>query len=126
MTNLHRSMPPVVPCASLWYEQHEMLAEAVQHALAVPDLERAADLIDQSGMVYAQRGQAHMVLGWLDTLPDALVRSRPMLCTIHALVLMLSHQLEAAEARLQNAELSVQPDTPEEQVRLIMGWVAAI
>ena len=50
----------------------------------------------------------------------------PCFCIIHALVLMLSHQLEAAEARLQDAERSVQPDTPEEQVRLIMGWVAAI
>ena len=119
-------LPELHRRASLWYKQHEMLAEAVQHALAGPDVERAADLIELRGMVYAQRGQAHMVLGWLNTLPDELVRAHPMLCIIHALVLMLSHQLEAAEARLQDAERSVQLDTPEEQVRLIMGWVAAI
>lgn len=119
-------LPELHRRASLWYEQHEMLVEAVQHALAVPDVERAAYLIELRGMLYAQRGQAHLVLGWLNTLPDELVRTRPMLCIIHALVLMLSHELEAAEARLQDAERSVQPDTPEQQVRLIMGWVAAI
>ncbi|HKF38554.1 MAG TPA: LuxR C-terminal-related transcriptional regulator [Ktedonobacteraceae bacterium] len=119
-------LPELHRHASLWYEQHEMLAEAVQHALAIPDVERAADLIELRGMVYAQRGQAHMVLGWLNTLPDELVRARPMLCIIHALVLMLSHQLEAAEARLQDAERSGQPNTAEEQIRLIMGLVAAI
>jgi LuxR family transcriptional regulator, maltose regulon positive regulatory protein len=119
-------LPELHRRASFWYEQHEMLAEAVQHALAVPDVERAADLIELRGMLYAQRGQAHMVLGWLNTLPDKLVRTRPMLCITHALVLMLSHQLEEAEARLQDAERSIKPGTSDEQVQLIMGWVAAI
>lgn len=127
---LQQAEPALLPelhrRASFWYEQHEMLAEAVQHALAVPDVKRAASLIEQRGMLFAQRGQAHMVLGWLNSLPDALVCTRPMLCFIHALVLMLTHQLDAAEDRLRDAERSIQPDTPDEQVQLIMGWVAAI
>ena len=112
--------------ASLWYEQHEMFAEAVSHALAASDVERATHLIEQRGMVLAQRGQAHMVLDWLNTLPDALVRARGQLCIIHALVLMLLHQLEASEARLRDAERCVQTDMPAERVRAILGWVAGI
>lgn len=108
------------------YEQHEMFAEAVSHALAASDVERAAHLIEQRGMLLAQRGQAHMVLSWLNTLPDALVRTRSQLCIIHALVLMLTHRLDASEARLQDAKRCVQADMPTEQVRTILGWVAAI
>ncbi len=100
--------------ASLWYEQHEMFTEAVSHAMAASDVERAAHLSEQQGMLLAQRGQAHMVLDWLNTLPDALVRARSQLCIIHALVLMLTHQLDASEVRLRDAERCVQTAMPGE------------
>jgi LuxR family transcriptional regulator, maltose regulon positive regulatory protein len=112
--------------ASLWYEQHEMFAEAVSHALAASDIERTAHLIAQRGMLLAQRGQAHMVLDWLNTLPDTLVRARSHPCIIHALVLMLTHQLDASEIRLRDAERCIQTAMPAEQVQTILGWVAAL
>ena len=41
------TLPPVLHRrASAWYEQHELPAEAVQHALAVPEVELAARLIE--------------------------------------------------------------------------------
>jgi len=127
---LQQTQPTEVPelhrRACGWYEQHQMFAEAVTHALAVPDVERAARLIEQQGMLLAQRGQAQMVLDWLNTLPDALVRTHPYLCIIHALVLMLTRQLEASEAHLQDAERCVRSDMPAEQAQTILGWVAAI
>ena len=61
-----------------------------------------------------------------DILPDALIRTRPLLCTIHALALLFTNQLAAAEARIQDAERSIQPDTPADQVQLIQGRAAAI
>ncbi len=129
-SRLQQMQPTLIPQlhhrASLWYEQHEMFAEAVSHALAVPDVERVAHLIEQRGMLLAQRGRAHMVLSWLNALPDIVVQTHPQLCIIHALVLMLAHQLEASEVRLQDAERCVQADIPAEQARTIQGWVAAI
>jgi LuxR family transcriptional regulator, maltose regulon positive regulatory protein len=129
-TRLQQVEPTLVPelhhRASSWYEQHEMFVEAVSHALAVPDIERAVHLNEQRGMLIAQRGHAYIVLGWLNTLPDALVRTRPYLCIIHALVLMLTRQLEASEARLQEAERCVQDGISAEQAQTILGWVAAI
>lgn len=120
------SVPDLHRRASQWYEQHGLFVEAVTHALAVPDMEHSARLIEERGMMLAQRGQAHRVLQWLNTLPDALVRTRPYLCIIHALVLMLTHQIEASEARLREAERCVQAGRATEPVQTILGWVAAI
>ena len=94
--------------ASAWYEQHELPAEAVQHALAIPDAELVARLIELIGFHVALHGYVFTVLGWLNALPEALVRTRPRLCVYHALLLIFTNQLEAAEARLQQAERGVQ------------------
>ena len=66
------------------------------------------------------------MLGWLGVLPDVLICARPMLCTIHALALLFTNQLAVAEARMQDAERTIQPDTPADQAQLIQGRAAAI
>jgi LuxR family transcriptional regulator, maltose regulon positive regulatory protein len=104
-----------------------MIAEAVQHALAVPDIARAARFIEEHALQVAGRGQTQTVLGWLNALPEALMKSRPALCIAHAVLLMLfTRQAEAAEARLQEAERLIQADTPAEQACMIRGWAAVI
>ena len=129
-SRLRLTQPRLVPelhrRASVWYEQHEMLAEAVQHALAASNFEHAADLIEQSYHAIAVRGHVHIVLGWLNRLPDQLVRARPLLCIYQADMMMHTRQLEAAEARLQDAERCLQADMPEDQMRTILGLVAAL
>jgi LuxR family transcriptional regulator, maltose regulon positive regulatory protein len=112
--------------ASGWYEQHGLVAEAVQHALAAPDVERAARLIEQHGIAIAIRGQVHRVLDWLNTLPDALVRSHARLSLYYALMLMFTNQLDAAEVRVSEAEQSVQSDMMTDQARVVLGWAAGI
>ena len=130
-SRLQQSQPLLVPelhrRASAWYEQHGTIAEAVQHALSAPDIARAARLIEEHALIVAGQGQTQTVLGWLNALPDALVRARPALCIAHAVLLMLfTRQEEAAEARLQEAERLVQADTAAEQARTIRGWAAVI
>jgi ATP/maltotriose-dependent transcriptional regulator MalT len=129
-SRLQHAHPELVPelhrRASAWYEQHEMSAEAVQHALAASDFEHAAHLIEQSALSLALRGQVHRVLGWLNALPDAVVRSSARLCLCHAIMLMFTNQLEAVEVCLQDAETCVQADMPEDRARVIQGWVAGV
>ncbi|MBK9709866.1 MAG: hypothetical protein IPO81_00805 [Kouleothrix sp.] len=112
--------------ASVWYARQGLVAEAVQHALMAADDARAADLIEQHGLRIIVGGQVQTVLGWLSPLPDALIRARPLLCTVHALALLFTNQMAAAEARIQDAERSIQPDTPADQSQLIQGRAAAI
>jgi LuxR family maltose regulon positive regulatory protein len=112
--------------ASAWYEQHELPVEAVQHALAIPDFELAARLIESIALPVTNQGQISVVLRWMSALPEALVRTRPRLCVYHATSLMLTNQFEAAEARLQEAERSIQEELPDEQTRTILGSVLTI
>ncbi len=63
--------------ASRWYEQHELFDEAVAHALAVPDVEHAARLIEEYARFTNFPSQFQVLLGWLNWLPDAFVRTRP-------------------------------------------------
>jgi LuxR family maltose regulon positive regulatory protein len=117
------ALPPVLHRrASDWYEQHESPIEAVQHALAVPDFEFAARLIEPIALPVAFQGQIETVLGWLKSLPEALLRTHPFLCVYYAYLLTHTNQLEAAEQLLQQAERGVQ-ELPPEQRRTILGWV---
>lgn len=108
--------------ASAWYEQHHLPAEAVQHALAVPDAELAARLIEPIALPAAFQGQISTVLGWLNALPKALVRTHPRLCVYYARLLTFTNQLEATKELLQQAERGAQ-ELPAEQAQTILGWV---
>jgi LuxR family maltose regulon positive regulatory protein len=127
---LQQTEPELLPelhrRASAWYQQQGLIVEAIQHLLEVPDLEGVADLVEQHAVSVSGWGQAHMVLGWLRNLPEALVRTRPFLCIIHALILAATKQLQVAEARLRDAERAIHSDTPAQQVRAIQGQMAII
>ncbi len=124
--HLQQAEPMLVPelhrRASAWYERYELPIEAVQHALAVPDFELAARLIEPIVLPVALQGQIDTVLGWLNTLPQALVRARPVLCVYYARLLMFTNQFEAAEELLQQTERRIQ-DLPTEQVQTLLGLV---
>ncbi|MEO8288399.1 MAG: LuxR C-terminal-related transcriptional regulator [Chloroflexota bacterium] len=112
--------------ASAWYEQQGLAAEAVQHALMEPDGLRAAALIEQHGLNTIVSGQVQTALGWLSRLPQDLLRVRPLLSTFYALALLFTSDLEGAEARLQDAERCVGPDTTPADARIIQGYAAAM
>jgi LuxR family maltose regulon positive regulatory protein len=97
VTTLHRR-------ASAWFEQHGWTADAIRHALAVGDLERAANLIELAGPEIHRVKQEAALLDWLNMLPDELVRRRPVLSVTYALALLSAGELEAVDVRLRDAE----------------------
>ena len=101
--------------ASEWHERNGSPDDAIRHALAAGDFERAADLAELAGRAMLTNRRGDTFLGWLRALPDEPVRARPVLSAYYALAL-LSHDLEAAEARLRDAERlldSAAPGGPE-------------
>lgn len=103
----HLGCPPPAKLhrrASAWYEAEGLRNEAIAHALAAGDGERAADLVTEVGLDLLVRGELATLLGWLRAVPDELVRSRPWLCIYHAWALALSGQDQPAKARLRTAE----------------------
>ena len=102
------SSPTLVPelhrRASAWYERERRAAEAIRHALAAEDFERAADLIELAIPAMRRDRQEATLRGWLEALPDELVRVRPVLSVGFAGALLASGELEGVEARLRDAE----------------------
>jgi LuxR family maltose regulon positive regulatory protein len=92
--------------ASEWYEHNGSAADAIRHALAAEDFERAADLVELVvPAIQRSRQEATVtVLGWLKALPDELVHFRPVLSVHYAWALFGGGELEAVEARLRDAE----------------------
>ena len=90
--------------ASAWYEQNGEPSEAIRHALAAEDFERAADLVELAMPAMRRSRQEATLLGWLEALPDELVRVRPVLSVGYAGALLASGELEGVEARLRDAE----------------------
>jgi LuxR family maltose regulon positive regulatory protein len=90
--------------ASEWYEQKRLWSDAIRHALAAEDFERAAGLIELAWHPMNMSYQSVTWLGWAKALPDELVRSRPMLNTAYGWALLDTGDLEAAEFRFQDAE----------------------
>ncbi len=90
--------------ASAWYEQHGSVADAIRHALAAYDFGRVADLVELAVPAMARSRQEATVLGWLNALPDEVVRARPVLSVHYAGALLLHGKLEGVEVRLRDAE----------------------
>ncbi|MEM6435245.1 MAG: helix-turn-helix transcriptional regulator, partial [Cyanobacteria bacterium P01_D01_bin.115] len=97
-------MPTLHGQAGKWYEQNELLPEAIRHALAAKNFEHAAGLIEQVWPAMRNHQQESTVLGWLKALPDSLIRVRPVLSVAHAIALLNTGQVDAVGDRLQDAE----------------------
>lgn len=95
--------------ASVWYEQNDFRTDAIRHALAAGAFERAADLIEMERS--AKSGdyfRSATWLGWVQALPDELVRSRPRLSHGYAWELLFLGELGAAEERLDDTERALE------------------
>ena len=114
--HLHKTYPDRVDklhlLASEWYQANGLETEAVRHALAAGDFERAADLIEQIAQVILSQGKLFTLQGWLQTLPDEIIQSRLRLAVYQVWTLFSTAQIEAAETRLREIENAVsrEPD----------------
>ena len=87
-----------------WFAKQGLNREAINHSLAAKDYQRATDLIRSLALEVLQSGEHATVAGWINALPESLVREQPYLCVLHAWALQLTGQFEATEARLSDAE----------------------
>jgi LuxR family maltose regulon positive regulatory protein len=90
--------------ASGWYEQNGEQSLAIRHALAAGDFGRAAELVELAIPVMRRTRQETTARGWLELLPDDVVRVRPVLSVTFAGALLITGEIEGVEERLQDAE----------------------
>jgi LuxR family maltose regulon positive regulatory protein len=108
--------------ASQWYETEGLMDEAIRHALAAGDMERATRLVDAIAASLVVRKRSHKVLKWVDQLPPDLRQNYPMLCIWHAWGLVSRFQLDAVEPILKIAEANrdKEPGVP------IPGYISTV
>jgi|SRR5579872_459996 len=106
--HLQAEQPSQVPelhrRASEWHERYGSTTDAIRHALAGEDFERAASLVELAVPELLRSRQEATVMGWLKVLPDEVVRVRPVLSALYAAGLLVTGQLDGVEVRLQGAE----------------------
>jgi LuxR family maltose regulon positive regulatory protein len=126
---------------SLWFEREGFLPEAVSLAFAAPDFPFAADLLERHALSIFFRSETLLVHKWLQTLPESILRTRPLLCVLYANT--IAHvsgdrpaMLKTASGWLRTAEQSLLShageqaapggETPQERkVRAFVGLTRA-
>ncbi len=95
--------------ASIWFEQDGERPAAIGHALAARDFGRAAGLVELAIPAMRRTRQETTVRGWLELIPDDVVRVRPVLSVGFAGALLTSGEFEGVEDRLRDAERWLAP-----------------
>ncbi len=111
-------------CASRWHQGEGNLEEAMVHAMAAQDFERAASMIDENIASMLSRSEAPVLLGWIEKLPQEIVRGRPWIDVFRANALALSGRLEELDPLLDDVEGRVEPTAP--RASELLGHIAAI
>lgn len=75
--------------ASRWYEDHGLIEQAIETALAASEFERAAALIEQS-IEKQSFNEPHTLGRWAGQLPEAVLRKYPALCFSYAMMLLFT------------------------------------
>jgi LuxR family maltose regulon positive regulatory protein len=101
------------------------MAEAIGHALAAEDDDRAVRLVEQNAMPMFMRGELVTLLNWIESL-ESLIRDRPWLCIYQALALAATGQSDNVESLLQEAERRIPLIAPAPEVKDMSGHIAAI
>jgi LuxR family maltose regulon positive regulatory protein len=101
--------------ASEWYGQDGQPSEAIHHALAAKDFERAAELVELAIPALRRDRQDATLRRWLEALPEELIKVRPVLSMAHAGALMVQGEVTGVEARLRDAEELLDETRPSSQ-----------
>jgi ATP/maltotriose-dependent transcriptional regulator MalT len=97
VSDLHRQ-------ASVWLEEHGLLDESLQHALAADDLELAARQMSAGLREVLNREDRPTLERWLGMMPEEMIQRRPDLLMIKVWALQFSWRLDLQALALQQVE----------------------
>jgi LuxR family transcriptional regulator, maltose regulon positive regulatory protein len=97
--------------ASAWFEQHAEPSEAIRHAVAGNDYDRAADLMELAYRHMLRDRQEAEVRTWVRMLPADVVRRRPVLGMGFVAALASGSEFDTVEERLRDIERFTGPSS---------------
>jgi ATP/maltotriose-dependent transcriptional regulator MalT len=110
-----------------YLEQHDLVGEAIDHALAAGSTDRTQRLVEREGRAAFEAGELTTLARWLEALPVDRVMDSPDLVWLRAWTLFQTGQLAAAvtlaEARLAATEAR---STAEGRLLILLALLATV
>ena len=103
-----------------WYSTHDLVPDAVRHSIAAQDFGRAAYLMEEALPQLRRARQDSLMLAWIRSLPEPVVRRSPVLSILSGWSLLMSGDLDAVEARLDDADRALAAGAHDKD--LAAGW----
>jgi len=113
-------VPSLHQRASEWFASQGLVEDAVRHALAGGDFDRAAYLMEEALTELRRIRQDSLMLAWVRSLPEPVVRRSPVLSILSGWSLMMAGDLDAVEPRLDDAEAALAAGAHDHD--LAAGW----
>jgi len=115
--------------AARWFESQGLLAEALPHWLAIPEVNEAKRLIGSLAIDLIKNGELQTLLGWLNSLPEPVVDGSPDLVSYKALSLLMTSQINQAGEYVTRAKQTFEHQIVEAgygRLLAIQAWLASI
>lgn len=110
--------------AGRWHQSEGSIEEAMIHAMAAQDFERAASMIVENIVSMLSSRELPVLLAWIEKLPEEIVRNHPWIDVYHANTLALGGRLEQVDSLLERVEKRVEADAPG--ALELLGHAAAV
>jgi len=125
---LQQTQPQLMPTlhsrAAAWYEAHGLPDEAIEHAFAAGDRERAARLVEENHARLQAHGALATLYGYAQRLPEQVLRSRPALCVYCGMSAAWAGRTDEAEHLLLLAESCLAPGSDAPGAGALAGNIA--
>jgi LuxR family transcriptional regulator, maltose regulon positive regulatory protein len=115
--------------AATWFEGHDLVEEAIHHAMQAADMDMAATLMERGLCDSLNREDVPTLERWLRMLPDDFIQKRPGLLIMRVWVAILKAQFGEPLHSLQVVEdllLIYGESLPTEELRELRAQVASL
>jgi LuxR family transcriptional regulator, maltose regulon positive regulatory protein len=112
--------------ASQWYASHGDIISSVQHAMSARDWERAADLLEPLSQLRFWGREQTTARRFLENFPVEMLRSRPLLAYLYALILDPDTSFATVDDWMQAAEVGLRASLTEQTTALVKGVPSAL
>jgi LuxR family transcriptional regulator, maltose regulon positive regulatory protein len=115
--------------AATWFARHDLLEEAIHHAMQAADINLAASLMERGLRDLLNREDVPTLERWLRMLPDDFIQKRPGLLVIRVWIEILKSHFGEPLHSLHKVEnlLSISAESlPAEELRELRGQLAAL
>jgi len=102
--------------AGAWFEENNLINEAIQHFLAAGDPCGAAEIIEKHRLAAFNADQWHMVRKWVSLLPDEIKLQRPLILLCMAWIAYFQFRIGEIPALLERIDQIIDPDTGDGSV----------